>query len=317
MSDQSYPQSNNNQGYQQKKPWNNNQAGGQGGQGGYKKPFQGGGGVRFHNTLAESKLRLSAEKVPGANYKNNFPSQLSPWLIDTNPRLVVRPNIEGEREEIIIRMDPISAEIFFNMLILATRSQPGFRNALILKNKDKETNRVYDETRVVFGRHQENGVVYMEVTPVDEDTRLKVTFNFASRVFTELLHGDGVAQSPGEVSVIVAAAWANRLNRLYDVALMTQPIKKKPWQGNNQQQGQGQQGNQGYQKKPWNNNQQQNNQGQQSQGYQQQQQQPPRTEQPRPQYGNGDAPPPSSAPSQPAYMKPSTEPEESFDEMSL
>lgn len=312
---------NNQGGGYQRKPWNqgNNQGGGgnRQWQGGGNRQWQGKGvvaGVRFHNTLAESKLRLSAEKISGMTYKNDFPSQLSPWLVDTNPRLVVRPNIEGERDEIIIRLDPINAEMLFDMLLTATESQPGFRHAIVLKNKDNETKRVYDETRVVFGRHQENGVVYMEVTPMDEDSRLKITFNFASRVFTELLYGDGVKQSPADTSVIVARSWARRLNRLYDIALMTMPIKRRPWQGNQQGNQQGaQQNNQGGQRQQWQNR-------QERPDNQRQEYSPPRQQYSQNQ-GQAPAPETPPAPAAPAqrqeYIQRSAPAEESWDDSAL
>lgn len=262
--------------------WQNRQGGqgGQGGGGGFpKKPF-GGGGVRFHNTMMESKLRLSGEKQAGVSYKNDFPPGLQVRLYETNPRVVVKPNIEGEIEEINLRMDPIIAEIFFNTILQACEEKAGWRQAIIFKNRDAETNKIYDEARAVIGRHSDNGVVYLEVSPMTEDSRLKVTFNFASRAFTDFLYSDGTKMTPEDLSTLYAKSWAGRMTRLLDVALMTIPFKKKEWTGgqNNQQGGQKPwQKDQGGQK-PWQNNQQNN--------YQQRPaQQPAPQQEQRPVYG--------------------------------
>lgn len=237
-----------NGGWQGKKQWGG--ANGGGGGGFQKKPWSGGGGVNFRKILMESKLRLTGEKAPDVQYKNDFPPQLLTYMEETNPRWVIRSNMEDGPFEIIARMDPILMQIAMDMIVMAANGEKGFRQSMVLKNRDLETKQIYDETRLTIGKHQDNGVVYIEVSPLDKDTHLKFVFNFTSRAFSEMLHGDGAKMEAGFISPIVAKAWAKRVNDLYTMVMATLPPKKKQWNGN--QGGNNQNG--GYQKKPWQGN---------------------------------------------------------------
>jgi len=155
----------------------------------------------FHNLLGESKLRITAEKDPSLTYtRNGAPSSMCPKLEGTNPRFTVYPNIEGYEEPITVRLDPILAELYLDLIIEAANSAPGFRQQFITKNWDPEAKKVYDEARSTIGRQRENGVVYIKIKSLVDDNIPEITFTFAARSFLSVIQGDGIPIPPGDFS---------------------------------------------------------------------------------------------------------------------
>lgn len=182
---------------------------------------------RKKNALNNSKITLSA---PHPSAKGTY-CQLAFDVYNNNPRIVVNtrdPNLQGRENDfgkITAAMDPVSFQIFIEMLRAAAKSTGKYKNKIECNNHEFVGGQRSQEIKTlsdVIVCKEDDGVVFVAVRSTKQGWPVvRFDFGFSDRRYHSLVKHDGTPWSKAELSNIAALAFANLLSTLVTSVLDT------------------------------------------------------------------------------------------------